>query len=74
MASTKTTKKTAKATEVKSLDQLRTDLAAKQADQIEAIRGHRLGELANPQILKSNRKQIARLLTAITQAEREAKQ
>lgn len=68
MADTKptTTKKTAKkAEEVKTIEQLRTDLAAKQADQIALKRGHAAGELANPRVLTSTRKEIARLHGAI---------
>ena len=45
MADKKTTK-TAKATEVKTIDQLQADLTAKQNDLIEARRGHKLGEFA----------------------------
>ena len=39
------------ATEVKSLETLQQELAAKRADLLEAQRGHRAGELANPRIL-----------------------
>ena len=72
MAETKkTTKKTAavKATEVKTLDQLRTELAAKTADQIAHKRSHAAGELVNPRALTVTRKEIARLNTAIRAAE-----
>jgi large subunit ribosomal protein L29 len=69
MADKKTTKKTAKATEVKTIEQLRVELAAKQADQIAAKRGHAAGELANPRVLTTTRKEIARLHTAIRAAE-----
>lgn len=74
MAETKTTKKTApkaakKATEVKSLEQLRTDLDAKLVDQLAAKRSHRAGELINPRVLTTTRKEIARLHTAIRAAE-----
>ena len=70
-----TTKKTAKAAvEVKTIEQLRTDLAAKQADQIAAKRGHAAGELANPRVLTTTRKEIARLHTAIRAAELSAKE
>lgn len=62
MADTKTTKK---AEEVKTIEQLRTDLATKQSDLIEARRGHAAGELANPRVLTSTKKEIARLHTAI---------
>ena len=66
-----TTKKTTtkKATEVKSIDQLRTELATKQADQLAAKRSHAAGELVNPRVLTVTRKEIARLHTAIRAAE-----
>ncbi len=65
---TKTTKatKTAKtAVEVKTIDQLKTDLITKQADLLAAKRGHRAGELTNPRVITTTRKDIARLRTAI---------
>lgn len=62
MADKKTTKK---AEEVKTIQQLRTELAAKQADLLEARRGHAAGELANPRVLTITKKDIARLHTAI---------
>jgi ribosomal protein L29 len=68
MADKKTTK-AVKAEEVKTIEQLRTDLAAKVADQLEAKRGHAAGELANPRVLTATRKEIARLHTAIRAAE-----
>ena len=66
---TKTTKVAKQAEEVKTIEQLRTDLAAKQADQIALKRGHAAGEVANPRVLTSTRKEIARLHTAIRAAE-----
>lgn len=66
--------KKAKATEVKTLEQLRTELAAKQADLLEARRGHAAGELANPRVLTSTKKEIARLQTAIRAAEMSEKE
>ena len=63
----KTTTKTA--TEVKTLEQLRAELATKQADQIAAKRSHAAGELVNPRVLTVTRKEIARLHTAIRAAE-----
>ncbi|HEU4716150.1 MAG TPA: 50S ribosomal protein L29 [Candidatus Saccharimonadales bacterium] len=62
-------KKTTKAEEVKTLEQLRTELAAKREDLLAARRGHAAGELANPRVLTSTKKEIARLLTAIRAAE-----
>ena len=69
MADKKTTKAAKQATEVKTIDQLRTDLTAKQTDLIEAKRGHKLGELTNPRAITVTRKEIARLHTAIRAAE-----
>ena len=75
MADKKTTsKKTVVANEVKTIDQLRIDLASKQNDLIEAKRGHRMGELTNPRVITSTRKEIARLHTAIRAAEMTAKE
>ena len=65
-------KKIKKADEVKTIETLRTELAAKQTEQIEVKRGHAAGELANPRVLTSTRKEIARLHTAIRAAEIEA--
>ncbi|HEU0266149.1 MAG TPA: 50S ribosomal protein L29 [Candidatus Saccharimonadaceae bacterium] len=59
-----------KAAEVKSLADLQKDLAAKQADLIEAKRSHRAGELVNPRVITATRKEIARLMTALTEASR----
>ncbi|MDO4684568.1 MAG: 50S ribosomal protein L29 [Candidatus Saccharibacteria bacterium] len=64
-------KATKQAQEVKTLAQLREDLAAKRAYLVEATRGHRAGELQNPRVLGTTRKEIARLLTAINAAEQE---
>jgi len=71
MAATKTTKKTAvkKADEVKTIDQLTTELQTKINDQLEAKRSHASGELVNPRVITSLRKDIARLHTAIRATE-----
>ncbi len=79
MAETKkTTKKTApkavKATEVKTIEQLRDDLAAKVADLLQSKRGNAAGELVNPRAITATRKDIARLHTAIRAAELTAKE
>lgn len=66
MADKKATK-TAK--EILSLEQLREALVKKQADLLEARRGHAAGELANPRVLTITKKEIARLHTAIRAAE-----
>ena len=55
------------ATEVKSLETLQQELAAKRADLLEAQRGHRAGELANPRIRGVYRREIAQILTEINQ-------
>lgn len=66
MAETKkTTKVTKKAVEVKSLDKLREELVAKQQDMLTSRKSHRSGELVNPRVLGTLRKEIARLHTAI---------
>ena len=72
MAESKTTAK--KAEVVKSLEDLRKDLAAKQNDLLESRKSHRAGELVNPRVLGSIRKEIARLQTAIRAAELAAKE
>jgi len=62
----KTAKKQPKdAVEIKSIDQLKKDLLAKQNDLIESKRGHKLGELTNPRVITITRKEIARLHTVI---------
>jgi large subunit ribosomal protein L29 len=63
-----------KTQEVKTIDQLREEVAAKQSDLLEARRGHAAGELANPRYLSSLRKDIARLNTAIREQELSAKE
>jgi len=63
-----TTKKTTvkkEATVVKSLEELKTDLATKQNDLLEARKGHRAGELVNPRVITTTRRDIARIKTAI---------
>ena len=67
-------KTTKKAEVVKSLEDLRKDLAAKQNDLLESRKSHRAGELVNPRVLGSIRKEIARLHTAIRAAELAAKE
>ena len=65
----KTTKKVVTAAEVKSVADLQKDLAAKQADLLASKKSHRGGELVNPRVLGTTRKEIARLHTAIRAAE-----
>jgi ribosomal protein L29 len=66
------TKKTAKATEVKTVEQLNDDLTALIAENLESRRSHRMGELVNPHVLTVQRKNIARLHTAIAAANKAA--
>ena len=54
----KTTKKTAEKSLVEQLTDARKDL-------LEAKKSHRGGELVNPKVLGSYRKQIARIMTKI---------
>jgi ribosomal protein L29 len=72
MAEKKTTTKTA--SEVKTLEQLKDELVAKQNDLLETKRSHAAGELVNPRVLTSTRKEIARLNTAIRALELEQKE
>ena len=73
-AKAKTTKATPKVTkakkaeEVKTLAQLQEELVSLRAENLESRRSHRLGELVNPRVLTVQRKNIARLLTAISAA------
>lgn len=69
MAEKKTVSKVKEATTVKTVDQLREDLANLLKEQNEAKRGHKLGELTNPRFLTVTRKKIARVHTAIRAAE-----
>ena len=59
------TKKTVKAAVVKTIDDLKKELAEKRNDLLQAKRSHAVGELVNPKALRSLRKEIARLLTQI---------
>ena len=68
----KTVKKPAKNAEVvKSVDELKAEVATKRADLLEAKRSLAAGELANPRILGTYRKDIARLLTEINLKEQQ---
>lgn len=62
-----------KATEVKTVADMQNDLAAKQNDLQVSKRSHRAGELVNPRVIGTTRKEIARLHTAINAAELTAK-
>ena len=65
----KTTKKTVKAEEVKTPVQLNEELTKLRADYDDLRRSHRAGDLVNPRAITVKRKEIARTLTAIKQAE-----
>ena len=58
-------KKSVKAAVVKTIDDLKKELAEKRNDLLQAKRSHAAGELVNPKALRSLRKEIARLLTQI---------
>ena len=62
-------KKTVKAAVVKTVDDLKKELAEKRHDLLQAKRSHAAGELVNPKALRSLRKDIARLLTQINEKE-----
>jgi len=57
----------------KTVTELRGVLETKEKDLLEARRGHVAGELTNPRVLGSLRKDIARIHTAITNISREEK-
>lgn len=59
------TKKSVKAAVVKTINDLKKELAEKRNDLLQAKRSHAAGELVNPKALRSLRKEIARLLTQI---------
>ena len=62
-------KKITKAAVVKTVDDLKKELAEKRHDLLQAKRSHAAGELVNPKALRSLRKDIARLLTQINEKE-----
>ena len=62
-------KKTTKAAVVKTVDDLKKEVAEKRHDLLQAKRSHATGELVNPKALRSLRKDIARLLTQINEKE-----
>ncbi|MDB5179569.1 MAG: rpmC [Candidatus Saccharibacteria bacterium] len=68
MAKTTTTKKTTKATEVKTIAELRDELTKLQLEHLESRKSHKQGELVNPHVLTVQRKNIARAHTAIAAA------
>ena len=62
-------KKPKKAAVVKTVDDLKKEVAEKRHDLLQAKRSHAAGELVNPKALRSLRKDIARLLTQINEKE-----
>lgn len=77
MAEKKTTAKKAapkKAQEVKTSESLAIDIQAKRADYLQAKQSHAAGELVNPRILTTTRKEIARLMTAHAASKRSEKE
>lgn len=68
MADTKKTNQAAP--ELTTLEQLQEKLATLKADQLEALKSHKQGDLVNPHVLTTTRKEIARTLTAINAANR----
>ena len=67
-------KKSKKAAEVKTIDQLNEELVALQAEHLESRKSHAQGELVNPRVLTVQRKNIARAHTAITIAKSAVKE
>ena len=62
-------KKITKAAVVKTVDDLKKEVAEKRNDLLQTKRSHAAGELVNPKALRSLRKDIARLLTQINEKE-----
>ena len=62
-------KKPKKAAVVKTVEDLKKEVAEKRNDLLQAKRSHAAGELVNPKALRSLRKDIARLLTQINEKE-----
>lgn len=58
-------KKIVEKAEIVSLEQLYATLETKQKDLLEAKRSNAAGELVNPRVITTTRKEIARTLTAI---------
>ena len=62
-------KKPTKAAVVKTVEDLKKEVAEKRHDLLQAKRSHAAGELVNPKALRSLRKDIARLLTQLNEKE-----
>lgn len=52
-----------------TIETMEIDLQTKRKDLFDAIRSHRGGELVNPKVINKYRKDIARILTKLRQAE-----
>lgn len=67
-----TDKKTVKKADVvQTPAEIRKELDAKRHDLTESRRSHRSGELVNPRILRTTRKEIARLMTKLNATKEE---
>jgi ribosomal protein L29 len=66
---TTTAKSPKAAVEVKTVAQLNEDLQALQQEHLDSRKSHKQGELVNPHVLTVQRKNIARLHTAINAAQ-----
>ena len=62
--------KAKEATAVKTLEELQAEVVKLQTEYRETERSHRMGELVNPHALTTQRKAIARALTALNAAQR----
>ena len=58
--------------DIKTLEQLQEELVKLQGEHFEARKSHKQGDLVNPHILTTKRKEIARTLTHIGQVIRES--
>ena len=65
-------KQVKKAAEVKTVEQLREELIKLQNEHLDSRKSHVQGELVNPHVLTVQRKNIARLHTAINSANKAA--
>lgn len=65
-------KQTKKAAEVKTVEQLREELLKLQNEHIDSRKSHVQGELVNPHVLTVQRKNIARIHTALKSAQTSA--
>lgn len=72
-AKKKSSKKTAKTALPTTVEELNTKLVEAQNDYQDVQRSNAAGELANPMVIRSQRREIARIKTAIAKLEKEAK-